>query len=191
MTRRLFFQFFSKKTKPETVETPMAQPSISFRALTADPMIGEVMVVPYNFAPRGWAFCNGQLLPIAQNTALFSILGTMYGGDGRTTFGLPNLNSRAVMGAGRGPGLSDISIGETGGTSTVTLTTNQLPATVTVNEVMVRGTGGTQGVGLAKGAEAGAGTLTASQMPTAVNNMPPYLGLNYIIALVGVYPSRS
>ncbi len=191
ITRRLFFQRFSKKSKPETVEMPIAQPPISFRSLSADPMLGEVMVVPYNFAPRGWAFCQGQLLPIAQNTALFSLLGTMYGGDGRTTFALPNLNSRAVMGAGRGPGLSDISIGETGGISTVTLTTNQLPATVSVNEVMVRGTGGTQGVGLAKGAEAGAGTLTAPQTPTAVNNMPPFLGLNYVIALQGIYPPRS
>lgn len=191
MTRRLFFQFFSKQTEQQTEETPTAQPPISFRALSADPFIAEVMLVPYNFEPRGWAFCDGRLLPIAQNTALFSLLGTMYGGNGQTTFALPNLNSRAAMGAGQGPGLSNRIIGQTGGSSTVTLASNQLPATINVNEVMVRGIGGTQGVGLAKGAETGAGTLSALQTPTAVNNMPPYLGLNYVIALQGIYPPRS
>lgn len=192
ITRRHFFQRFSKKTESQTVETPNEQPSISFRSLGAEPFIGEVIVVPYNFAPRGWAFCSGQLLSIAQNTALFSILGTTYGGDGRTTFALPNLNGSVAMGVGQGPGSSPIDLGETGGGSTVTLTTSQIPTqTVSVNEIMVRGTGGTQGFGLAKGAAAGAGTLAASQTPTAIDNTPPYLCLNYVIAVQGVFPPRS
>ncbi len=192
ITRRHFFQRFSKKTESQTVETPNTQPSISFRSLGAEPFLGEVMVVPYNFAPRGWAFCNGQLLSIAQNTALFSILGTTYGGDGRTTFGLPNLNGNAAMGVGQGPGLSYVDLGETGGVSSVVLSTNQIPTQIiAVNEIMVRGTGGTQGVGLAKGAEMGTNTIGTSQSPTPVDNTPPYLCLNYVIAMQGVFPPRS
>jgi microcystin-dependent protein len=94
----------------------------------ADPYIGEISLFAGNFAPRSWAFCDGQLLPIAQNTALFSLLGTTYGGDGRTTFGLPDLRGRAAVHVGRGPGLSDWRWGEKGGTETVTLNLNQLPA---------------------------------------------------------------
>ncbi len=91
------------------------------------PFIGEIMTVPYNFAPRNWAFCMGQILSIAQNTALFSLLGTTYGGNGQTTFALPDLRGRATMGAGQGPGLSPRTLGEQGGTETVTLTSNQMP----------------------------------------------------------------
>ena len=93
----------------------------------SDPFIAEVMIFAGNFAPRNWAFCNGQLLPISQNTALFSLIGTTYGGDGRTTTALPNMQGRAPMHPGRGPGLSQRRLGENGGFETVTLTENQLP----------------------------------------------------------------
>ena len=91
ITRRHFFQFFSKKTQPETEEMPNVESPLSFRSLAVEPLIGEVMLVGFNFAPRGWAFCNGQLISIAENSALFSILGTTYGGDGQTTFGLHSM----------------------------------------------------------------------------------------------------
>src|SRR3954466_13993392 len=94
----------------------------------ATPFIGQISLFGGNFAPRGWAFCNGQLLAISQNTALFSILGTTYGGNGQTTFALPNLRGRMAIGAGTGPGLGAVQLGEQGGTSSVTLTLSNLPA---------------------------------------------------------------
>ena len=94
----------------------------------SEPFIAEIRIFAGNFAPRGWAFCNGQLLPIAQNTALFSLTGTTYGGDGRSTFGLPDLRGRAPLHPGRGPGLTDRRLGEKGGAATVTLTEAQMPA---------------------------------------------------------------
>src|SRR5579871_4745205 len=96
--------------------------------MPATPFLGQVMPVPYNFAPEGWAFCNGQLLSIAQNSALYSLLGTMYGGDGKTTFALPNLQGSVAIDAGKGTGLSSYSPGETGGSDSVTLTLDQLAA---------------------------------------------------------------
>src|SRR5438132_6311276 len=93
----------------------------------SSPFLGMIILVPYNFAPRGWAFCNGQILPIAQNTALFSLIGIQFGGNGQTTFALPNLQSRVVIGAGQGPGLSNYDLGQAGGIEHVTLTTQQLP----------------------------------------------------------------
>jgi microcystin-dependent protein len=93
----------------------------------SQPFLGMIILVPYTFAPRGWAFCDGQLLPIAQNTALFSLLGTTYGGNGQTTFALPDLRSRVPIGAGQGPGLSNYDLGQAGGAETVTLTVNQIP----------------------------------------------------------------
>ncbi len=93
----------------------------------SQPFIGEIMTVPYNFAPRNWAYCAGQLLAISQNTALFSLIGTFYGGNGQTTFALPDLRGRAVMGQGQGPGLSFRSLGEVGGTENVTLLSTQMP----------------------------------------------------------------
>ena len=93
----------------------------------ADPFIAEIRIFAGNFAPRGWAFCNGQLLPISQNTALFSLVGTTYGGDGRTTFGLPNLQGRVPMHPGNGPGLTARQLGESGGVETVTLAESQMP----------------------------------------------------------------
>ncbi|MDQ6777385.1 MAG: tail fiber protein, partial [Actinomycetota bacterium] len=94
----------------------------------SEPFLGEVRTFGFNFAPRGWAFCNGQLLPISQNTALFSLLGTQYGGDGIQTFALPDLRGRVGIHQGSGPGLSPYAIGQTGGTETVTLTSNEMPA---------------------------------------------------------------
>ena len=191
ITRRDFFNFFSKKTPVQPINMPAADGFISFRSLASEPFLAEILLVPYNFEPRGWAFCDGRLLSIAQNTALFSLLGTTYGGDGRTTFGLPNLRNRAAMGPGAGPGLTDHFLGESDGIASFTLSMNNLPGqTITVNEIMVRGTSGTQGVGLAKGTVTGASTLSGSQAPAPVDNMPPYLGLNYVIALQGIYPPR-
>src|SRR5437867_10086859 len=93
-----------------------------------DPFVAEIRIFPFNFAPRGWAFCNGQLMPISQNTALFSLLGTTYGGDGRSTFGLPNLQGCSPMHPGQGPGLSLHDLGETGGSDSVTLLNSEMPA---------------------------------------------------------------
>ena len=93
-----------------------------------DPFLGQLMLVPYNFAPRGWAFCNGQIMSIAQNTALFSLLGTTYGGNGQTTFALPDLRGRVAVSAGQGPGLQNYSLGEIAGSENVTLISSQMPA---------------------------------------------------------------
>src|SRR6185503_17212020 len=94
----------------------------------SEPFLGMIIIVPYNFAPRGWAFCNGQILPIAQNTALFSLLGTTFGGNGQTTFALPDLRGRVPNSSGQGPGLSSYDLGQVGGVESETLTINQLPA---------------------------------------------------------------
>jgi microcystin-dependent protein len=94
----------------------------------SEPFLGQIMLVPYNFAPRGWAFCNGQILPIAQNTALFSLLGTTYGGNGQTTFALPDLRGRVPISSGQGSGLANYDLGQIGGSEAVTLTTSEMPA---------------------------------------------------------------
>src|ERR1041384_6582900 len=94
----------------------------------SEPFLGMIIIVPYNFAPRGWAFCNGQILPIAQNTALFSLLGTTYGGNGQTTFALPDLRGRVPNSSGQGPGLSSYDLGQVGGVENETMTINQMPA---------------------------------------------------------------
>ena len=94
----------------------------------ADPFVAEIRIFPFNFAPKGWAFCDGQILPLSQNTALFSLLGTMYGGDGKSTFALPDFQGRAPMFWGQGPGLSLYDIGQTGGSETITLLESELPA---------------------------------------------------------------
>ena len=179
-----------------------------------DEYIGIVKLFAGTFAPRGWAFCNGQLMSISQNSALFSILGTIYGGDGQTTFGLPNLMGRVAVGAGTGAGLSTVQPGELAGTSSVTLTTQQLPAhthaeqyantAATTNapggNVLAQPNGAdADGNPIAIKAYAPAGSPVAAA-PTAigatgngmpVNIMPPYLGMNYIICLEGVYPPRD
>jgi len=170
----------------------------------SEPFIAEIRIWATNFAPRNWAFCNGQLLPIAQNTALFSLIGTTYGGDGRTTTALPNLQGRVVLHAGRGPGLTERRLGQIGGGSTATLTPNQIAP----HDHIARGVDedassldpagkyfGTSDEDAYRdaGANAAMGTNaigdTGGGQPH--NNMQPYLAINYCIALQGVYPSRS
>ena len=167
----------------------------------SEPFIAEVRFSAYNFAPRGWALCNGQLLPIAQNTALFSIIGTTYGGDGETTMGLPNFQGRAAMHAGHGPGLTSRHLGQSGGEATVTLGANQLPKHL--HELFASEDPATTNApagGLY--AESGENAYDPSGNPVPMrsdamsttggqphNNMKPYLGLYFIIALVGLYPS--
>lgn len=173
----------------------------------ADPFLAEIRLYPFTFAPRGWAFCNGQLLPISQNTALFSLLVTTYGGDGRSTFALPDLQGRAPMHPRQGPGLSHRALGEMGGTETVTLTESQIPAH-THQLRAVNGVGSDDqphsSAGLATpigartyrpGPLAPAATMHASALAPAGgghphNNMQPYLTVNFCIALQGIYPSR-
>jgi microcystin-dependent protein len=172
----------------------------------SEPFLAEIRIFAGNFAPRGWAFCNGQLLPIAQNTALFSLIGTTYGGDGRTTTALPNLQGRAPMHPGRGPGLTARRLGQKGGTETVTLTEAQMPNHT--HSLQARGgpanDSAPQDSYLARGVGFNAYHNTAGSMvdmhPQALqnagggqlhNNMQPFLTLNFIIALVGLYPSRG
>lgn len=175
-----------------------------------DPFIGEIRIFAGNFPPTGWALCNGQLMSISQNTALFSLLGTNYGGDGRSTFGLPNLQGSAALMAGQGSGLSLRSLGETGGEQTVTLTQAEMPIhSHTVNANNGSGDQGTPGGNFWATARVGRqGTNMYTQnlgSPAQMNpqatgvagssqphsNMPPYLVLTFIIALQGVYPPRS
>jgi len=168
--------------------------------LGSDPFIGEVMWVPYNFAPRGWALCDGQILAISQNTALFSLIGTTYGGDGRTTFALPDLRGRMPMHAGSGPGLSTRRLGEKGGAETVTMTIAQMPAHT---HGLATGPNGTVPVGAAtsildtlsafsnappSGYAAVIGNTGGGQ---AQANLSPYLVLHAVIALQGMFPSRN
>lgn len=163
-----------------------------------------------NFAPRGWAFCNGQLLPISQNTALFSLLGTYYGGDGKSTFALPNLQGNMplhVGGAQPGPGLSVRDLGEMAGSENVTLITSEMPAHSHTGMAAGAGSGHADPTNavFASGqrgrpAAYGLGNTTVPMNPMALsvtggslphNNMPPFLALTFIIALQGVYPSRG
>jgi microcystin-dependent protein len=171
----------------------------------ADPFIGQIAIVPYNFAPIGWTFCAGQLLPISQNTALFSLLGTNYGGNGLNTFGLPDLRGRFPLGAGSGPGLTPRLLGEMGGAEAYTMTIAQLPAHA--HPLMAQSAEATlsspNNALLAAKARVplyapggpnvfmGAGSIgsTGGNQPYQV--MPPYTTVNYIIALEGIYPSRS
>lgn len=170
----------------------------------AEPFIAEIRIFAGNFAPRGWAFCNGQLLPVSQNTALFSLIGTTYGGDGRSTTALPNLQGRAPMHPGRGPGLTARRLGQRGGVEDVTLTEAQM-----ANHNHTLNAFGPANTNVpTNGGYATAPTLnqyhTASNLVNMAesslkntggsqphNNMQPFLTLNYIIALVGLYPSRS
>ncbi len=171
----------------------------------SEPFIAEIRIFAGNFAPRGWAFCNGQLLPIAQNTALFSLIGTTYGGDGRTTTALPNLQGRAPMHPGRGPGLTDRRLGQVVGTETVTLTETQLPShshsmqvsdksgdsNLPKDNVFARSSIPVASVYSANAPDATGGQLSNVGGNQSHNNMQPFNTLNYIIALVGLYPSRS
>ncbi len=172
----------------------------------SEPFIAEIRIFAGNFAPRGWAFCDGQLLPVAQNTALFSLIGTTYGGDGRTTTQLPDLQGRTPMHPGRGPGLTDRRLGQRGGVDAVTLTEAQMPnhnhtaralsdpgdLFSPTNRSLARSQNGfayeATGGSLVPLNEAAMPSAGGSQ---AHNNMQPFLAMNYIIALVGLYPSRS
>lgn len=187
----------------------------------SEPFIGQIQPYGFNFAPRGWAKCEGQLLPISSNTALFSLLGTIYGGDGRNTFALPDLRGRVPMGSGNGPGLSTRKIGAKGGTERVTLNAAQMPAhdhsgTGTVTGTMQANSGAgdtdtpggntlatlsrtnqysTAGPNTAMHTDTvhGTGNFTTSMAggSQSHDNMQPYLAINYCIALVGLFPSRS
>lgn len=169
----------------------------------SEPFIAEIRIFAGNFAPRGWAFCEGQLLPIAQNTALFSLIGTTYGGDGRTTTALPNLAGRAPMHPGRGPGLTDRRLGQRGGTETVTLSEAQMPnhrhTLGGASEVANRRTPVNNFLAVGNsmyGDSSAALTPAGAPLPSAGgsqahNNMQPFLAMNFIIALVGLFPSRS
>lgn len=175
----------------------------------ADPFVAEIRIFPFNFAPKGWAWCDGQLLPISQNTALFSLLGTTYGGDGKSTFALPDLQGTAPMHPGQGPGLSLHDLGETGGTETVTLLESEIPthshsmsASSQLgfeNQVSVAGAGQLFAMGDGINLYGTAGNFVAMS-PNALapaggaqphNNMQPYLTLYFNIALQGVFPPRS
>ena len=167
----------------------------------ADPFIGEIMLFAGIFAPQGWLDCNGQLLPINSNQALFSLLGTTYGGDGRTTFALPDLRGAVPIGQGQGPGRQNYYQGATGGTENVTLTTPQLPAhthTATVKastvQAPVTGTITMQVSGSPSDTNPTLNTSVVSVGNTGggqpVPNMQPYLVIRYCIATQGIYPSR-
>jgi microcystin-dependent protein len=171
----------------------------------ADPFVAEIRIFPFNFAPKGWAWCNGQLLPLSQNTALFSLLGTTYGGDGKSTFALPDLQGSAAMHPGQGPGLSLHDLGETGGSETVTLLESEIPshahvlrASLDDGDLAIP----TAGRSLAK-ASSNLYVTTAPNIamaPEALapaggdqphNNMQPYLTFYFNIALQGVFPPRT
>jgi microcystin-dependent protein len=171
----------------------------------SEPFVGEIRMFAGNFAPRGWAFCDGQLLAVSQNDALFSLLGTLYGGDGRTTFGLPDLRGRIPIHAGTGPGLSPRRLGSKGGGENETVTVNQLPShTHAFSAVNTPGTetappaNGTlaQSVGYDLYVPPGAFTNMAASTVSNVGgsrphqNEMPYLCVHFIIALFGIYPSR-
>lgn len=174
----------------------------------SEPFIAEIRIFAGNFAPRSWAFCDGQLLPIAQNTALFSLIGTTYGGDGRTTTALPNLQGRAPMHPGRGPGLTARRLGEKVGVDTVTLSEAQIPShSHTVRASTSSGNlpspGNTHSFARAGSDRLYHSDTSANQVDMASeslattgggqahDNVQPYLTLNFIIALQGLYPSRS
>lgn len=172
----------------------------------ADPFVAEIRIFPFNFSPKGWAFCNGQLMPISQNTALFSLLGTTYGGDGKSTFALPDLQGRAPMHPGQGPGLSLHDLGEESGSETVTLLNSEMPlhahsfnasnadsnAQGPSGNLMAGGVGG-----ISMYATPGAVVQLAPQTLAVTggdlphNNMMPFLTFNFNIALQGVFPPRT
>jgi microcystin-dependent protein len=182
----------------------------------AEPFLGQIQPFGFNFAPRGWALCNGQLLPISQNSALFALLGTIYGGDGRTTFGLPDLRGRVAIHQGQGTGLADYRIGSKGGQQEVTLNEAQIAShthNVTVDAKMRGNTGGASeadptgrslgearedifnddapSVDMADGTVAATATAANAGGGQPHENRPPYLTVNWCIATQGIFPSRN
>ena len=173
-----------------------------------DPFVAEIRIFPFNFAPKGWAFCDGQILPLSQNTALFSLLGTTYGGDGKSNFALPNMQGNAPMHPGQGPGLSLHDLGETGGSETVSLLESEIPShshglraynapgdsTGPAPNHALAGTTGAHGYQSTTNTNLVAmsdQTIAPAGGDQPHNNLQPYLTLNFCIALQGVYPPRT
>jgi microcystin-dependent protein len=170
--------------------------------MPSEPFLGEIILVPYNFSPRGYAFCNGQILPIAQNTALFSLLGTTFGGNGQTTFALPDLRGRCALSSGQGPGLASYDLGQVSGTENVTLIANQMPlhshsvgavdddpnSSLVTNHLLANTQ--TYSTGAAN-ASLNANTIGPAGGNQPHANLQPLLVLNYCIALEGIFPSRN
>ena len=169
----------------------------------SEPFVGEIRMFAGNFAPRGWAFCDGQLLAVSQNDALFSLFGTIYGGDGRTTFGLPDLRGRIPLHAGQGPGLSNRRLGSKSGTENVTITTNQLPShthtfrgsqNLADNTNPNQRTFGTTSFDLYipsnPNTNMSQNAITNVGGSRSHTNLMPFLCINFIVALFGIYPSR-
>ena len=172
----------------------------------ADPFVAEIRIFPFNFAPKGWAFCSGQLLPISQNTALFALLGTFYGGDGKSTFALPNLQGSAPVHQGQGPGLSEYFLGQQGGAEAVTLLQSEIPVHNHFVQAVGEDPGDLQAPSPARAlarSGSGFGYIPGPQNATMAlqtiapaggslphNNLMPYLTLSFCIALQGVFPPR-
>jgi len=171
-----------------------------------DPFVAEIRIFPFNFAPKGWAFCDGQLLPISQNTALFSLLGTTYGGDGKSNFALPDLQGRAPMHPGQGPGLSLHDLGEDGGSETVTLLESEIPVhnhalkvnaadpgedRIPIGEAFGRAVGGNLYGAAASMVPMAPEALAPAGGDQPHNNMQPYLTFYFCISLQGVFPPRG
>lgn len=171
----------------------------------SDPYLGEIRLFPMGYAPKGWAQCNGQVLSIAQNQALFSLLGTTYGGNGTTTFALPNLQGNVCVGWGQGPGLDSVSLGQKGGEAAHTLTVNEMPAhihqangssqTATAvspeNAVWATSTAPLQYGQAAALVAMNGSAITATGASQGHANVQPYLVVNFCIATAGIYPSRN
>lgn len=172
----------------------------------ADPFVAEIRIFPFNFAPRGWAWCDGQLLPLSQNTALFSLLGTTYGGNGKSNFALPDLQGRAPMHPGQGPGLSLHDLGETGGSETVSLLESEIPAhshnlvasnqpaedRAPAGEILGRSVGASLYQTTTTGLQAMSDqSLAPAGGDQPHNNLQPYLTFYFCIALQGVFPPRG
>jgi microcystin-dependent protein len=171
----------------------------------ADPFVAEIRIFPFNFAPKGWAWCDGQLLPLSQNTALFSLLGTTYGGNGKSNFALPDLQGRAAMQPGQGPGLSLHDLGETGGSETVTLLESEIPSHS--HTLRASGPDGTTrivqnqlpatGIGVSMYGTTDQLVNLSGQAATPAggdqphNNLMPYLTFYFCIAMQGVFPPRG
>jgi len=174
----------------------------------ADPFVAEIRIFGFNFPPKGWAFCDGQLLPLSQNTALFSLLGTTYGGNGKSNFALPNMQGNTPMHPGQGPGLSLYDLGQTGGSDTVSLLESEIPShnhTVMCkgipppanagipdpSVIFARSSGGTAYTAPANLGQMDGQTLAPAGGDQPHNNMMPYLCMNFCIALQGVFPPRG